>query len=167
MFELKTLSREALPSALAKVERYRLLNEPAQAESICLDILAVEPENQQALVMLALTQADQFEKDPRRFHESLETVKRLQEPYTRDYYTGVMWERRGKARMDLGGYGAHAIANEWTLEAMRWFEKAEAKRPAGNDDALLRWNTCARFLNSHPAAAHSATAEMYEPQLLE
>ena len=30
--------------------RYRLLNDPEQAESICLDILEVEPGNQEALV---------------------------------------------------------------------------------------------------------------------
>ena len=167
MFELKILSREAVPSALAKVERYRLLNEPAQAESICLDILAAEPDHQQALVMLALTQADQFDKDPRRFQGALETVSKLTDPYERNYYTGMMWERRAKARMDLGGYGANIIAHEWYLEAMRWYEKAEAVRPHGNDDSLLRWNTCARFLNSHSAAANAASTEMYEPQLLE
>ena len=167
MFKLKTLSREALPSALAKVERYRLLNEPAQAESICLDILAAEPGHQQALVMLALTQADQFDKDPRRFHGSIETVNKLVDAYERTYYAGVMWERRAKARMDLGGHGANVIAYEWYIEAMRWYEKAETIRPAGNDDSLLRWNTCARFLNNHPAVQQPASAEMYEPQLLE
>lgn len=167
MFELKILSREAVPSALGKVERYRLLNEPAEAESICLDILAADPDHQQAHVMLALTLADQFEKDPRRFQGSLDTVAKLTDPYERHYYTGVMWERRAKARMDLGGYGANIIAHEWYLEAMRCYEKAEALRPPGNDDSLLRWNTCARFLNSHPAASQAASAEMYEPQLLE
>jgi hypothetical protein len=30
---------------------------------------------------------------------------------------------------------------------MSWYEKAEKLRPSGNDDALLRWNTCARLLN--------------------
>ncbi len=167
MFELKILSREAVPSALAKVERYRLLNEPSQAESICLDILAAEPDHQQALAMLALTQADQFDKDPRRFQGSLQTVAKLTDPYERNYYTGVMWERRAKARMDLGGYGANNIAHEWYMEAMCWYEKAEAIRPHGNDDSLLRWNTCARFLNSHPITQQSTSAEMDEPQLLE
>ena len=43
--ELKRISQAALPAALAKAERYRLLNEPEQAESICRDVLAVEPKN--------------------------------------------------------------------------------------------------------------------------
>src|SRR5207247_1282312 len=74
IFELKPLTQEAIPKALEKAERYRLLKEPAQAESICLDVLQIDPGNQ----------------------------------------------------------------------------KAEAIRPAGNDDALLRWNTCARILTRNP-----------------
>src|SRR6186997_1673006 len=38
VFELKPLSASAIPSALAKAERYRLINEPEQSESICEDI---------------------------------------------------------------------------------------------------------------------------------
>ena len=60
MFELKTLSKSAVPAALAQAERYRLLNEPAEAESICLDVLRVEPDNQDALVTLVLSLTDQF-----------------------------------------------------------------------------------------------------------
>jgi hypothetical protein len=29
---------------------------------------------------------------------------------------------------------------------MRLYEKAKERRPPGNDDAILRWNTCARTL---------------------
>ena len=35
---------------------------------------------------------------------------------------------------------------EWLHEAMEWYEKAEKIRPEGNDDALLRWNACARTI---------------------
>ena len=44
-FELKSISEQSIPEALAKVERYRLLNEPSLAESICLDILAIVPDS--------------------------------------------------------------------------------------------------------------------------
>src|SRR5438046_10589420 len=62
MPELKQLSKNAIPAALEKAERYRLLNEPAEAESICLDGLAAEPEHQQALITLLLAVADRFSK---------------------------------------------------------------------------------------------------------
>jgi hypothetical protein len=58
MFELKRLSDEAIPAALEKALRYRLLNEPAEAESICHDVLRIDPENQQALVVLLLALTD-------------------------------------------------------------------------------------------------------------
>ena len=62
MFELKPLSREAVPAALEKAMRYRLLNEPGEAESICHDVLHVDPGNQQAIVTLLLALTDRFGK---------------------------------------------------------------------------------------------------------
>src|SRR5436305_13913239 len=63
MFELKLLTREAIPAALEKAHRYRLLNEPEQAESICEDVLRLEPDNQEALVTLTLALTDRFDAD--------------------------------------------------------------------------------------------------------
>ena len=59
MFELKPLSKDAIAGALAKAERYRLLNEASEAESICLDVLNIDPANQDALVTLLLALTDQ------------------------------------------------------------------------------------------------------------
>ena len=38
------------------------------------------------------------------------------------------------------------MAFEWLQRAMGFYERAEAERPAGDDDAVLRWNSCARML---------------------
>ena len=62
MFELKPLSPDAIPQALEKAHHYRLLNEPAEAESICLDVLEIDPDNQQALVTLLLALTDRLTK---------------------------------------------------------------------------------------------------------
>ena len=166
MFNLKPLALEAIPGALLKVERYRLLNEPEQAESICRDILDAAPGHSDALVMLILTLSDQFETRPRLVDEALTAAKKLEGEYERAYYTGMIWERRARARYAMGGYGGGAIVHEWFLEAMTWFERAGDLRPAGNDDALLRWNTCARFLNAHPEVC-AESEEAYVPQMLE
>ena len=64
MHELKTISAEAIPRALQKAERYRLLNQSWATESICLDILSVDPTNQQVLVMYLLSLTDQFGTEP-------------------------------------------------------------------------------------------------------
>ena len=65
-FEPKPISRESVPAALQKAERYRIINDPSSAESICLDVLTVDPENQQALVTLLLAITDQFPEGPTR-----------------------------------------------------------------------------------------------------
>ena len=154
MFELKTLSSEAVPRALAKAERYRLLNEPGEAESICLDILQIEPDNQEALVMLLLALTDQFREETSSSRNAAARAKellgRLTDDYDRHYYGGLVCERRAKAVLERDRYGARAGATEWLREAMSHFERAEAIRPSHNDDAVLRWNACARMLQHLP-----------------
>jgi hypothetical protein len=154
MFQLKPLSRDAIPGALAKAERYRLLNEPGEAESICLDVLQIEPANQDALVMLILALTDQFPQElpssrsaPAR---ATDLVARLRDEYDRSYYSGIIRERRAKAVLHRDHYASTATAAEWLREAMSFFERAEAIRPAHNDDAVLRWNACARLLQHLP-----------------
>jgi hypothetical protein len=161
MFTLKPISPESVPSALAKAERYRLLNEPQEAESICRDILAIEPDNQQALISLILALTDQLASDAHAFANTLSVVERLQAPYDRAYYAGIAWERRAKARYH-GGHGAHQYVYEWIMRAMELFEDAERLRPAGNDDALLRWNACVRYLARHKELV-KPTVEVAEP----
>ncbi len=148
MFELKPLSRAAIPAALAKAERYRLLNEPSEAESICLDVLAIEPENQQALITLLLALTDQFE-ERLDVQEAKDVLPRLHGEYERAYYAGIVAERRAKAYVKQARPGSDFHAYDCLHEAMIWYEKAQALRPPGNDDAILRWNTCARFLMRH------------------
>lgn len=146
MFELKALSPEAVPRALAKAERYRLLNEPAEAESICLDALNIDPENQEVVATLVLAITDQFAEDPSRVADAWTAAARLRDPYARLYYTGLIHERRAKALLRHGTPRGGGRAYDWLREAMRCFEDAEAIRPANNDDALLRWNACARLI---------------------
>ena len=166
-FDLKPLSVEAVPRALAKAERYRLLNEPNEAESICLDVLQANPDNQEALVMLLLALTDQFDSDaPPGMAEARKCSELMRDDYERAYYTGIIWERRAKAQLRRGAPRCGPRAYEWLREAMTWYERAEAIRPAGNDDARLRWNTCARLIMRDSRLVPMAE-ESGEPQLLE
>ena len=164
MSDLKTLSPEAIPAALEKAERYRLLNEPAEAESICLDVLHADPENQAALITLLLAVSDRFGKgygvsDT----QAKELMSRIKGEYERAYYSGILAERRAKAKLAQGTPGSRHHAYDIFCEAMAWFEKAEAVRPAGNDDAVLRWNTCARIIEKNHLTAREE--ENFEPPL--
>ena len=107
MFELKRLSDEAIPAALEKALRYRLLNEPAEAESICHDVLQIDPENQQALVVLLLALTDRFGNGYTvSILQAEEVLSHLRDAYERAYYAGVICERRAKAQLRLGNPGA-------------------------------------------------------------
>jgi tetratricopeptide (TPR) repeat protein len=150
MFELKPLSREAIPAALEKAERYRLLNEPWQAESICRDIVARDPEDQNALIALLLSITDQFKTEGGvKVKEAKEVLGRLAGEYERAYYEGIIWERRGTALLSRGGPGAGPLIYGRLREAMACYERAEDLRPPGNESARLRWNTCARLIMTH------------------
>jgi hypothetical protein len=166
MRELKPLSRDAVDAALAKAERYRLLNEPGEAESICLDILAVDATNQPALVTLLLALTDQFGDASDAQQRARDVLASLESEYDKAYYAGIIAERRAKAQLARGGPGSGVGAYDWIAEAMRHFERAEWLRPSGNDDARLRWNACARFLDRHPQLRPSAD-DLHEIEMLE
>ena len=165
MFDLKPLHKDAIPAALDKAMRYRLLNEPGAAESICLDILKVDPDNQKALVTLLLAMTDRFAKGYAVGDTQVqEVLERISDDYERTYHTGIVWERRAKARLSKHTPGSESSAYACLREAMKWFEKAEAIRPAGNDDAILRWNSCARVIMRNNLMAKEAE---YSEQFLE
>jgi hypothetical protein len=150
MFHLKSLTREAIPAALEKAHRYRLLNEPEQAESICEDVLRLDPGNQEALVTLILALTDRFHGiRPSSPRTARELLIRLRSEYDREYYSGLIAEREGIAWLRSDKPRCGEAAYVCFREAMSHFEKAEAIRPPANDDALLRWNSCARMIMNY------------------
>jgi hypothetical protein len=144
--QLMLISQEAIPGALAKAERYRLLNQPWQAESICRDVLTIEPTNEAALLLLVLSLTDQFE-DGISAEEALQIVKALPDEYQRAYYSGLTYERQAIAtyRRDPD-YRSRRRVYALFQNAMEFYRQAQANRPRDNDDSILRWNACVRFL---------------------
>ena len=164
MLEPKQIPAESVPAALEKALRYRLLNEPLEAESICRDVLAVQPENQEAIVTLLLSLTDQFD---RQFSPSLESVKQLVPQlageFQREYYLGIVLERWGKSQMTKNV--PREIAIGWFRQAMRHYELAMSLAEADDPDAILRWNTCIRILektSGDSSAASTASSVSYD-----
>jgi tetratricopeptide (TPR) repeat protein len=144
-YEVKRISTAGIAEAISKAELYRSLSEPEEAESICRDILAIEPQHQLALRLLGLALTDQFTgRGSDRYRETEEVFRQLNDPYERLYYAGIMHERRAKAQLKAGQppYSLVALFDH----ALNSFAEAERIRPAGNDDAILRWNRCVRLL---------------------
>lgn len=164
---LKPLSPDMVPAALEKAERYRLLNEAREAESICRDILRVDPDHEAALVTLLLSLTDQFKRHlSAKFEQARELVPRLTSEYDRAYYSGIICERRAKAHYLRHIPGVGNITYQWLREAMDWYEKAEELCHPDEDDPTLRWNSCVRMIRTHaeikPAMESAAEVHLLE-----
>ena len=151
-YVLKRILPSGVEAALQKADKYRELGQPAEAESICRDVLAVDADHQLALRILGLALTDQF--DPSgggRFAESAQTFARLRDPYERAFYGGLACERQAKAQLasDLPPASVRPLFDE----ALARYAEAEAIRPPGNDDSILRWNSCVRMLHAVPGLA--------------
>src|ERR1051326_5737216 len=161
MPSLKPITKEGIPSALQKAERYRLLNDAVAAESIYLDVLEIDPDNQQALHNLILSITDQFDHDPSEgVARARKLLPRISSEYDRHYLNGLIAERRGRAQLARSA----EVAADWFREAMTWYAKAEPLRPAGNDESILRWNTGGRLLGRHEPSGQFEPRE-YEPSI--
>ena len=148
--QLKPISKEAIGSALERAVRYRLLNDPWQAESICHDILSADPDNQEAIRTLILSITDQFgSKFRNRLNQVMDLTIKIKDPYQRSYCSGIIFERNATTVLKKAIPRANYIAYEYLIEAMEWYEKAEKLRPEKNDDCILRWNACARMIDQY------------------
>ncbi len=150
MSELKRLHAEAIEHAMEKARHYRLLNQPAQAESICLDVLEIQPENQDALIVLILARTDQLkDANPATLQHAQEVLPRLKSDYHREYYAALICERQAMCFLKRRGTRSSLVAYQWFGDAMKLYEKAMTHQPPDDDEALLRWNFCTRMIDRH------------------
>ena len=147
-YALKRILPSGIEAALQKADKYRELNQPAEAESICRDVLAVDRDNQLALRILGLALSDQLDASGARVRETQQVFARLRDPYERAFYEGIACERQAKVQLDarLPFYSVRPLFEQ----ALACYAQAESLRPAGNDDAILRWNSCVRTLQAIP-----------------
>ncbi len=149
--ELHKIHPEAVDHSLEKARQYRSLLEPEMAISICLDIFAVDKNHQPALIVYILALTDSLAKSGMKKPDKfiLDAIKRLDTKYNRFYYEGIFYERKAR------GLIAHhtmskSFAYRLLLDAMACYEKAEKLSDSANDDAVLRYNSCARVIeNEH------------------
>lgn len=148
MYELKPLSKDAIPNAIERAKQYRLLNQPWHAESICRDILAVDPDHQQNLIILLLAITDQFgnEKLGKSKEDAEKIILQLRDEYQRDYAYGIIYERQASTAIRRGGPRSHYIAYYHLIKALEYYKKSGKSHPEKNEESTLRWNTCVRMI---------------------
>ena len=147
-YELKPLTARNLTAAVALAKHYRDLNQPEDSESICRDVLAVAPDNEDAWRTLGLALTDRFPSSwMTLFDEACSAFSKLKSDYERVYYTGIAWERYAKAQLE-GGRAHNAIhAFE---EALTRFDEAERLGPKDEPNPIVHYNRCVRALTTHP-----------------
>lgn len=144
--KLYNIRISAVAEALQKAQQYRSLLEPEIAESICLDALNIDPDNQAVLVVYILALLDQISRSENQSQiKTIErTIEQLTSQYQRYYYTGLLNERR--ARHLLTQAMSHSFAYDYFIEALRFYQHAIDRCPEKNDEAILRWNSCIRTI---------------------
>ena len=154
---LKSLSPAAIDGALRLAADSRQGGQPQTCESVCLDVLQVEPRNQEALRLLLLSHADRFDADSSQ-HEmaARDAQSRLTSEFDRAFYGGYILHRLAQAAIAGGSPSAARVVYELLSGAMASYEDAERVRPDGNEDAILLWNACHRLLQATP---HSGPRE--------
>lgn len=150
MPELRKLSPDSVSPAIEKARHYRLLNQPEQAESICLDVLEIDPDNQPALIILLLARTDQLDDDnPSMLGKCREVIGRLEMEYHKSYYQALLCERQAMQLLKRRGRRSSLVAYQWFGDAIKHYETAIELKPADDDEAILRWNFCNRIIERH------------------
>lgn len=157
MLEPQKLPPETIPNALKQAQHYRLLGEPALAESICRDILGVADGNEEAWSTLLLALTDQFDaKKGAAFDQANQALKRITNEYKGRYFEGIIAERWARAQLRLG-VQVEAV-EPWVRQALGHFQAASQLAPEDDPNPILRWNSCVRLLDEVARQAGSVKA---------
>jgi tetratricopeptide (TPR) repeat protein len=159
-YELKPLLSRNYDAALALAAHYRDLNQPEAAESICRDVLAASPTNEDAWRLLGLSLTDRFSTEwATLFDEAQAAFGKLSRDYDRMYFTGLAWERYARAKLDAALLDDAIAAYD---EALRCFGQASELGPVEEPGPVLHYNRCVRALTSHPELVRRAAARQQQ-----
>lgn len=159
--KLHKIHKNSIALALEKAKQYRTLLEPEIAISICLDILEIDEDNQNTLVVYILALTDQLSHTHKKTYERkvIQAISKLKSKYEKLYYTGIFYER--KARAMLKHSMSHNFACDVFTKAMDFYEQARKIHPKGNDDAILRSNSCIRTIEKYKLKPKKDSSNLY------
>ena len=144
------IDKNAINATLDKAKQYRSLLEPELTISICLDIFAIDENNQEALVIYILAMTDLYTHTNAKVPEQKITnaIQQLNSEFHRLYYQGIALER--KARSLMKNTMSRSFAYNLLIEAITLYEDAQKISLEKCDDSILRYNACVRTIkNEH------------------
>lgn len=155
------IHKDSIPTVLEKARQYRSLLEPDLAISICIDVFAVDPDNQEALVIYILALTDQYshqntKPEPTKITEA---INKLSSEFHQIYYTGIYLER--KARALLKNPMSRSFAYKAFMDAIAKYEVAEKMAPDHCSDPILRYNSCVRTIEKENLQPRAEFDELY------
>ncbi|HIC40565.1 MAG TPA: hypothetical protein EYO74_04090 [Piscirickettsiaceae bacterium] len=155
------IHKDAISTVLDKARQYRSLREPDLAISICIDVFAVDADNQDALVIYILALTDQYSHQHGKLQPKkvTEAIARLTSEFHKIYYTGIFLER--KARSLLKNPMSESFAYEGLMEAIAKYEMAEKMAPKHCADPILRYNSCLRTIEKENLKPRAEFDELY------
>jgi hypothetical protein len=159
--QYRLIHKNSINTVLDKARQYRALNEPDLGISICIDVFAVDENNQDALVIYILALTDQYSHQHGKIQPQkiIETIAKLKSEFQQIYYTGIFLER--KARALLKNPMSHSFAYAGLMEAIKQYEAAEVIAPAHCSDPILRYNSCLRTINKEQLQPRAEFDELY------
>ena len=155
------IEKTSIEEVLERAKQYRSLLQPEMAISICLDIFAVDTNNQDALVIYILALTDQLSQSESKVHQNkiTESIKKLDSEFLRRYYSGIFLERQ--ARSFLKSSMSRSFAYDAFIEAISEFETAEKMAPEHCADPILRYNSCLRTIKKENLQPRQKFDELY------
>ncbi len=159
--EYHKIDKDSIEDVLDRAKQYRSLLQPDMAISICMDIFAVDKNNQEALVIYILALTDQLSQSESKVHQKkiTDSIKRLDSKFLQHYYSGIFFERQ--ARSLLKHSMSRSFAYEAFIEAIVEFEIAEKMAPEHCADPILRYNSCIRTIKKENLQPRQEFDELY------
>ncbi len=154
------IHKTAIPNVLKKAKQYRLLLEPDLAISICIDIFAIDANNQEALIIYILALTDKLSNGCKVTDKKiLDTIAKLSTKFYKDYYTGIFLEK--KARAMLKNTMSKSFAYAAFMQAIKAYKQAEKLADKDCSDAILRYNSCLRTIEKQHLIPRDEFNELY------
>ena len=159
--EYHKIDKDSIEDVLERAKQYRSLLQPDMAISICMDIFAVDKNNQEALVIYILALTDQLSQSESKVHQKkiTDSIKRLDSKFLQHYYSGIFFARQ--ARSLLKHSMSRSFAYEAFIEAIAEFEIAEKMAPEHCADPILRYNSCIRTIKKENLQPRQEFDELY------